>query len=653
MLLWDYQQPRGELNKPGAKSKKTRNGHRSAPGLLPAPAARGGYLSAPIVSTSNDRGSMQLHGLEYASADEARVMEGILQENERLRRISTPGILQENERLRRISTPGRPSPSPQSVSWSPNTVVPISFVPPVLTQEDDQLRGLDYALREAALARNEGARQIQAMAQEFEQSFRPSDPARAPASSLIVKCCKLAQRMIAASSKLEYNAAAALNLSKIGTVERESIITALQQGLIGTDVGIDWVRQTMTQQMEQQREAHEIVMIEAQATLGLMQAEVAVSEVAIEEIRAFAREMGVKFADEKKRNVTHVADQMMRRLARLSLSRGWTTWHTEWEHGHYIRHVAVQRCRNASLNAGFRLWVQAYPPMTRLRRALEPYQRRIDDLEAALRREKQDKADVTAMLEAKLKDTGAEAARRKEMQHQQRVEHLQGIAIRKLLKAELARGWTNWYLLHEQRVENRKRAAARFRSVGLWKAFSRWVQVYPPTPSVTEAQQRLIDELEAELEAERAAHAATKEELAQGADHLEHRIREAHQGAAELRAYVAELQSVVREAYDANTWAASRKVLYHESLRYIPTAATHGRGNGSHTRGTPPQLRRSSVDLQTRVVENLQKAVADRKAAQVATGPDGSPAISKTAKLLGLGQLGVAAAAWSGSLRSS
>ena len=37
------------------------------------------------------------------------------------------------------------------------------------------------------------------------------------------------------------------------------------------------------------------------------------------------------------------------------------------------------------------------------------------------------------------------------------------------------------------------------------------------------------------------------------------------------------LPSLVAQAMKAGTWQQCRQILYHESLRYVDTAATHGR----------------------------------------------------------------------------
>jgi hypothetical protein len=83
------------------------------------------------------------------------------------------------------------------------------------------------------------------------------------------------------------------------------------------------------------------------------------------------------------------------------------------------------------------------------------------------------------------------------------------------------------------------------------------------------------------LERERAAHAKSRAQLVKLREKWEtkfEKYREAVQTAATLQSVVRELQAVLKEALDASSWSSCRMVLYHEHLRYVPSAATHGRG---------------------------------------------------------------------------
>ena len=514
-------------------------------------------------------------------------------------------ISQENARLQRHAALAS---SRQTARPASAATMPFSSSRPVLRDEEQQLRGLDSALRDASMLRAEAAHSIESISREFERDFKIGNPDRSSASSLVVKACKLVSRMAVASSRLEFNAAAALNVSKIGAVERESIIAALQEGIAGTDVGVELVRQHMTQQLKEQRLVHEKAISQSEAALGLMQSEVALSEEAIEQIRQFAKDLGIQFEDERKANVAHLQSVTVKRLAKFALARGWTTWFEEYHHRQHVKQTTMARFRNSAIGAAFGKWVQCHPPMTRLRRQLEPYQARIDDLEDALRRERQDHADTRAMLEVKMNDGQAQAQRKIQTQEQLRVEHLMSIGIRRLLKGELARGWSQWYHLYEQKRKNQQRAMARFRNVGQWKAFRTWKRVCPPAPNVTAEQQKLIDDLEAELEAEKAGHATTRADRARSDAKWEQKLSDVYHRAAELRATVSELQSVIKDAYDAGTWSYCRQLLYHERLRYVPTAATHRRQSMPSGRPTSPQLRPSSQELERRVFVSLKKS---------------------------------------------
>ena len=125
---------------------------------------------------------------------------------------------------------------------------------------------------------------------------------------------------------------------------------------------------------------------------------------------------------------------------------------------------------------------------------------------------------------------------------------------------------------------------------------------------MTAEQQKLIDELEEELEAEKAGHATTRAEHAQTDAKMQQKLTDAYHRAAELRATVSELQSVIKDAYEAGTWSYCRQLLYHERLRYVPTAATHRRRSTPRGRPASPQLRPSSQELERRVFAGLKRS---------------------------------------------
>ena len=63
--------------------------------------------------------------------------------------------------------------------------------------------------------------------------------------------------------------------------------------------------------------------------------------------------------------------------------------------------------------------------------------------------------------QARLNNTEEMQRRRKEAEREQRVRHLLTVAIKRTLKLELAKGWTQWLDQTKHAKENRMRAVAR------------------------------------------------------------------------------------------------------------------------------------------------------------------------------------------------
>lgn len=87
---------------------------------------------------------------------------------------------------------------------------------------------------------------------------------------------------------------------------------------------------------------------------------------------------------------------------------------------------------------------------------------------------------------------------------------------------------------------------------------------------------------------------------------LEEQLRELREALGEvdsLKSIVAELQKVLQEAMKAGTWQQCRQILYHESLRYVSSAATHGKApsaasaSGGQRRQSSGAPRRQSTRL--------------------------------------------------------
>jgi len=546
-----------------------------------------------------------------------------------------------------------------------NATPPFSVTKPRFREEEQHTQGLGMALRDSALVRTEAAHTVATISREFEHDFKPGNPSRAAATSLVVKSSKLVARLSDTCSNLEFQAAAALNISKIGTAERESIIDALKEGMAGSDMGVEWVYQQMLRALEEERDRHEGVLVQAQTELGILQAEVAVSEDAMKRLRQYAESQGVKFEDERRATVAHLYRMAAKRIVQRDLALAWSKWHDTFKANILLKKTAGTRLRNSALSKSVRTWKMCYPPRARLYREMQPYRDRIDDLEGKLRKERQAHMDTRSMLEARAEGSEQSSQRAREAEKQKRVEHLTRIAVRRIAHGELSRGWSKWAHAAAEKKRCLQLALRRLRNQSLYAAMRAWKLKHPPDPGLSVYARKAIAELEAKVNAEkkkaddaravtaaeRAAHNATREDNADRLSSVDQQVQEAHQASAHLRGFLSELQSVIREAYDAPSWPECKRLLYHERLRYVPTAATHSRGSSSPSKSkaqpeSPNLLRQSSQKLSKRIVAEyqtgrltpanlLRQAVRDART----TEPDAS--------------LREIASFWSSSLRSS
>ena len=513
-------------------------------------------------------------------------------------------------------------------------IVPISRI----RGEADEMNQLATALREAALTRMGSALTLDSLAEDFERDFRQGNIMRGQASSMLVKASNVVARLQSALGKLEASSAVCLSIAQLGATERESAIRSMIEAAALRDDDFDRAAEDMERARAEAASARALTLRQTDADVAAVAGDLASVEAKLDKAKhALAvktKEMAALMHNtleaQRERQVKHLQQMAVHRLKHHELARGWTTWLDVHRANVEMMRRAIGRFRNSALWSAFRGWCQAYPPMTRVRRAMEPLKEQIRELERGLRKEKAKHATTKASLEARLNDTEASRGRAREAERQNRVQHMLQIAVRRLGKQELARGWSKWVHGHQQTAQNRMRAAARFRNVGLYSALCqcgrrshsrtgapphgprrcapctaaprtahprragrtarvprararrRWKAAFPPRPpsdpeelaealKALEWERRLRKELEERLE-------RTEEEWqAKWDTDVEARQTMAAQSAF-LSSVILELQQVLDDALAAPSWAACRKLLYHESLRYVDTAATHGRG---------------------------------------------------------------------------
>jgi Ca2+-binding EF-hand superfamily protein len=219
------------------------------------------------------------------------------------------------------------------------------------------------------------------------------------------------------------------------------------------------------------------------------------------------REQLAKEEAERQQRVEHLCSMIARRMLKKDLTRGWTTWLEMWEgearRKRMIKHACAslkspglawafnilrsdwavarkaaleksQRLREAQMELG------VTGLQSKLDRVTKEYEEKLQSAEAAQAHlmEKLTALDGgAAEAELKLQQQRDEAER----ENQKRVEHLCGMIARRMLKKDLARGWTAW-CEQWQAYTHRKRqlayAASRMKNPVLSEAYHIWTDFW-------------------------------------------------------------------------------------------------------------------------------------------------------------------------------
>ena len=306
--------------------------------------------------------------------------------------------------------------------------------------------------------------------------------------------------------------------------------------------------------------------------LNSFEAEMAATVRQLDEAKKLLHANGLMLEEEREKKIRHLQYVGVMRIMKASLAKGFTTWHARVAERKAQLQKAMGRWKHKELNGCFRKWVRACPPAAQMRELMEPLEARLAELESALSRERAASAEAAERL-ARTEQSLSLSGRNLEHERESRVRHLTEVAIRRIMQGALARGWGSWHGLYKHRKELARKSLARLRNMPVYSSFSRWARTCRRAPvemveaSVMALLERRLAENAAALRNEREAHAMTQ---MRGEAHAEKET-------AMLRALVRELQNVLGNAMKATSWTKCREVLYHESCRYVPEAATHGK----------------------------------------------------------------------------
>ena len=199
---------------------------------------------------------------------------------------------------------------------------------------------------------------------------------------------------------------------------------------------------------------------------------------------------------EREKRVAALQQQGVKRLMNQGLARGWTAWHSKWAEKVRKRNLLKQagaRLLKPKLAAAYKQWMADWDADLALQRDEERRlasmsveerlaeqigkTKSLETLNAHLQKELQESR--LAMLSGRGEEVEKSRllALQLEEEKYKRVEHLQSVGVRRMLKQGLARGWTAWHDKYSEVIRKRnllKQAGARLMKPKLIAGYTHW-----------------------------------------------------------------------------------------------------------------------------------------------------------------------------------
>ena len=192
-----------------------------------------------------------------------------------------------------------------------------------------------------------------------------------------------------------------------------------------------------------------------------------------------AKEMEEKLAAEKEKRIAHTQEMAVRRIGKRDLTMGWMTWldmHMEERRRRNLLRAAGARLAKPKVFASLRCWRESWEARQaaiKLQTAEGRMQEEIRVLTEQLTSARQAMADGRGMEAERERFLAEQLEREKE----KRIEHTKQMAVRRIAKRDLARGWSAWvepYLEKKRRLRMLAAAGARMRKPKVTASFSHW-----------------------------------------------------------------------------------------------------------------------------------------------------------------------------------
>ena len=265
------------------------------------------------------------------------------------------------------------------------------------------------------------------------------------------------------------------------------------------------------------------------------------------------RQMEERLAAEKEKRIEHTKEMAIRRIGKRDLSRGWTAWseqHLEKKRRAQMLKAAGNRLMRPKLTAGWQHWQRDWAADKHIKSKLSVSAQlnlANKEVSALTLKLQQAENDLAAARQAMMEGRGLEAEQQRlmkerlEAEREKRIEHTKEMAVRRIGKRDLTRGWTAWsegYLEARRRHNVLLAAGNKLTKPKLTMAYTSWRrdwELETSSKATMSLEERLAVEVKEKKELQEAFAKATRE------------LHEARQAMLEGRGMEAEQQRQMEE----------------------------------------------------------------------------------------------------------
>jgi len=201
------------------------------------------------------------------------------------------------------------------------------------------------------------------------------------------------------------------------------------------------------------------------------------------------RQLESELAAERAVRIDHTKEMAIRRIVKRDLARGWVAWHGKWaeeaRRGRLLKQAALKLTK-PHLFAAYRHWRSDWETEELEKRkmtCLDQVEVMKQERDKALRELHMVRHDLDTARQAMQTGRGLESERERlmeekmEREREKRIAHTQQMAVLRIGKRDLARGWMAWltpYLEKKKNLRKLQQAGARLVKPKLAKSFQLW-----------------------------------------------------------------------------------------------------------------------------------------------------------------------------------